>query len=750
MSPQTLILADPDKPFVLFTDASDFALGAVLLQDQGDGLRPVSYESRKLKGPELRYTVGEKELLAIVHSFKVWRHLLEGSKSVVMSDHNNLKYLFSQPKLVDRRALWLDRLQGFDFEIIHVPGKDNSMADALSRQDRYHTAMQLWRERGGQEPRARFTFSALLCAPMSTRSRTSAPSKPLEPLDHSSSTLDLESTPPRTPLTVAAHSADDGAAEEEDDPASLATRFRRAYESPEARKLYDLAEQAKGHSAWSIKDGRVFWVNPKHNKTTGPHNAIKQKPRLWVPDHEDLRTLLIREAHDTPGSGHLGAKKTLAQLAREFYWQNMSRDVYTYTSACHSCATSKSRTYTPGGLQPLPVPERKGEEFTSDFMMDLPETLNGHNGVWVIVDRLSKRVYYIPVRKDITAEELVRPFFERVVSQGVGCPKILLSDRDSKFTSNFWKDLWGKLGTKLKLSTARHPQTDGLTERNNRTLKEMLTSFCNAAGDDWDTHLYACEFAYNNSIHPSTGFTPFYLERGQHPRTPLRAALDEMGVPTPGDLTADELHETIQVARGHLETARERMKSQVDPHRRLIELNEGDQAYISSKFLSSPRHHKFAEQFYGPYRILKKWSPLVYEMDLPDRWKRTHPKVNIEFLKPCTLNPGESPISTPAPLDEEEDLWEIEVVLDERPAKGKVKRLGGKEYYVAWKGFPPESNSWIHESQIPAENWEATITSFHKRKEVAAERHARRKALAEAARAQPSDPKGRPRITRSR
>ncbi|CAH1769658.1 11218_t:CDS:1, partial [Entrophospora sp. SA101] len=133
-SAPVLLLPDPTKPFSVTTDTSDFAISAVLSQDQGKGEQPVAYESRKLSPAELNYPVHEKELLAIVHAIKLWRPYLEGQRFTVITDHASLEYIKSQTNLSQRQARWLEVLQATDFDVKYRPGKTNVVADALSRQ----------------------------------------------------------------------------------------------------------------------------------------------------------------------------------------------------------------------------------------------------------------------------------------------------------------------------------------------------------------------------------------------------------------------------------------------------------------------------------------------------------------------------------------------------------------------------------------------------------------------------------------
>ena len=150
-------------------------------------------------------------------------------------------------------------------------------------------------------------------------------------------------------------------------------------------------------------------------------------------------------------------------------------------------------------LRPLPVPEWKWEHITMDFLFGLPRTPGGYDGIWVIVDRLTKTTKFLPVKATSTLDQLAKIYVDRVISQ-YGAPVSIVSDRDPRFTSKFWPSLQHALGTKLKFSTAFHPQTDGQSERTIQTLEDMLRACVLQFKGSWDIHLSLMEFAYNNII----------------------------------------------------------------------------------------------------------------------------------------------------------------------------------------------------------------------------------------------------------
>src|SRR6185436_16768979 len=219
---------------------------------------------------------------------------------------------------------------------------------------------------------------------------------------------------------------------------------------------------------------------------------------MAIPNNKELRTKLLQEYHDSAISGHLGVEKTTDALMKYYYWPRMNKIVYKYVTSCDECQRNKGRTHQPFGLlQPLTTPTRRWEQVTMDFIVQLPLTKKKHDAIIVFVDRLTKRAYFQPLTTTATAPEVAFIFFNTIFRYH-GLPKTIISDRDAKFTSKFWKALFKHLDTRLAMSTAFHPQTDGQTERMNQTLEQMLRIYTNYKQDNWNDLLPAAEFAYNN------------------------------------------------------------------------------------------------------------------------------------------------------------------------------------------------------------------------------------------------------------
>ncbi|KAF1324825.1 reverse transcriptase, partial [Globisporangium splendens] len=261
-------------------------------------------------------------------------------------------------------------------------------------------------------------------------------------------------------------------------------------------------------------------------------------PEVVVPNDEGLRHRLLYEYHDSPSGGRLGREKTFLSLSRDYYWPHMYKWVRKYVRTCEICQRVKPSGSTQAPLRSLAVPSDSWKSVSMDFIFGLPRDTHGRNGILVLVDRFSKMVHLAPVSDKISAEKTAEVFVD-VVFRLHGLPVEIVSDRDTRFTSKFWRALFGLLDTKLSMSTAAHPETDGQTERVNRVLEDVLRSYATSF-KEWSEYLPLAEFVLNNSTHVSTGHSPFYVNYGIHPRVPASimgevSTLSEGGAPAHGN-----------------------------------------------------------------------------------------------------------------------------------------------------------------------------------------------------------------------
>jgi hypothetical protein len=276
------------------------------------------------------------------------------------------------------------------------------------------------------------------------------------------------------------------------------------FEDVEIKKIRDTMERGKAPDFTKDDQGTIWF-----------------KKRICVPDVEDLRKTILREAHDSAYSIHPVSTKMYQDLKQRYWWHGMKRDVAAHVALCDTCHRVKAEHQKPARLlQPLKVPEWKWEEIGMDFIVGLPRTPVGYDSIWIIVDRLTKVAHFIPIKTTHSGARLAELYMSRIVCLH-GVPKRIVSDRGTQFTSRFWEKIHESMDTKLNFSSAYHPQTDGQTERTNQILKDMLRACALKHGSSWDKSLLYAEFFYNNSYQASLKMAPFEALYGRKCRTPL-------------------------------------------------------------------------------------------------------------------------------------------------------------------------------------------------------------------------------------
>ncbi len=432
--------------------------------------------------------------------------------------------------------------------------------------------------------------------------------------------------------------------------------------------------------------------------------------QLVISDAPTLKELILWEMHDAPSCGHGGRDKTIEQVKRHYWWPRLDADVEAYVRSCTACQRNKASNQRPVGLlQPLPTPTQPWESVSMDFIVQLPRTKRGHDAIIVFVDRLTKMVHFAPTTTKVDAEDTARLFLHNVVRLH-GPPESIISDRGSTFNSTFFREFARLWGSRMAMSTAYHPQTDGQTERVNRVLEDMLRHYTNPLQDNWDDCLDAAEVAVNNSRHASINTTPFRLQYGFNPPW------------SPGKVMrvndwADRIQRGLQDAKQALAAAKDRQKLYADKKRRPLELRPGDRVMLSSKNLSlkSPGSAKLLPKWIGPFLVIRKINEVAFKLELPPSYL-IHDVFHISLLKPFVESARSQPL--PPPIELEGELYyTIERILDHRETlrKGKITK---RDNLIKWQHYGAEHNSWEPERALlndsptaVREYWETTPTS---------------------------------------
>jgi transposase InsO family protein len=652
-SAEILAHPDPSRQYILNTDASGFAIAAVLSQQQADGsIRPVAYYSKKMNSAEKNYGVTEQELLAIVEAVRHWRCYLEGNPypTKVLTDHRGLQWLNSKAELSGRQARWVESLSDIEYELSYIPGLQNAVADALSR-------------------RADLEGEAVR---VGQRTTTSSPST-VEP----ASRLKIHLTCVKGSLT-GEHPLVKG---------SL-TGERPIWESrAEALTFRDELRLAAEADPWYRE--KMQQTAPTDGLLRGDGLLWTVDGRFYVPADREVQRKLLFEAHDAPTGGHLGERKTLHKLQRTCYWAGMRKDIEDYVRGCVVCAAVKPSQQLPAGLlQPLPIPHRPWEVISIDFVGPFVRTKDYYDSVLVVIDKFSKMGHFIPTTMRITSEKTARLLINHVFKLH-GLPSSIISDRDPRFTAGMWKEVFSALGVKLAMSSSYHPQTDGQTERLNRTLEAGLRAYADKKGADWADWLPMCEAFYNSSTHSSTGQTPFEMNGVVWTdavtyalRSPIMDGIKSQSA----EDVLNGMKQAWEDARMMLMVRRERMKVNADKGRREEKYAVGDRVLLSTKNLSQASS-KLNDPFVGPFTITRVSDHGVNVwLDLPPEYRRLHQPFHIEKVKrytPSAIEWGRKQNDRPLPeLIDGQQLWEVELLLGKRVAEELVDiqpEVGGAE-----------------------------------------------------------------------
>lgn len=496
---------------------------------------------------------------------------------------------------------------------------------------------------------------------------------------------------------------------------SLLDAFKGCYSTdPEARKALQ-ALAANRETEYVVVGGLLY------KKGGRKHTGL----RLYVPKGRHLRKIVLAECHDSLYSGHMGREKTLDRVKQLFYWPGMDRTVEEYVRTCPTCMLDKPRNDKRLGLlSPMPVPSHPWQYMGIDLITCLPDTERGHNAILTCVCPLTKMAVLTCTNVNVDAEGVARLVRDNVVKR-FGMPKVVISDRDPRWTSTYWRTLLNLLGSKANMSTAFHPETDGQTERVNRVVEEVLRHHVSYEQTDWDTLVPMVEFAINTAKHASTGYTPFFLNHGREAQTPasfIQGVTTEL-VSSSSNAAAEQFvqqaHTALERAKESLQSAKERQARYANEHRKEWQFQRGDKVKLSNKNLSrgsADGVRKLDHLWSGPFTVTEQVGTSSYRIAVPHDW-RVHDVFHISQLAPYheAAEFGDRPIPRAIRYTSEaiqKDWYAIEKFVD-------VEKTGrAQRFKVHWKGYPHSEDSWekaVHlKRDLGAETFYSFVEKFEK------------------------------------
>jgi hypothetical protein len=318
-------------------------------------------------------------------------------------------------------------------------------------------------------------------------------------------------------------------------------------------------------------------------------------------------------------------------LSDHFFWPHMRRDVQRHVERCITCLKAKSRLNPHGLYTPLPIPNVPWEDISMDFILGLPRSQRGSDSIFVVVDRFSKMAHFIPCHKNEDASHVADLFFREIVRLH-GVPKTIVSDRDAKFLSYFWKTLWGKLGTKLLFSTTCHPQTDGQTMFRAVLIKNLKM---------WEQCLLLVEFAYNRAVHSTTSYCPFEIVYGFKPHTPM----DLLPLSLQEQVNLDAIKRSELIKKLHGDTRRNIEKKsaqyakQANRGKKKVIFQPGDLVWLHLRKDRFPQQRKCKLSPRGddPFKVIAKINDNAYKLELPPEYSTVSATFNVKDLLPFVV-----------------------------------------------------------------------------------------------------------------
>jgi hypothetical protein len=671
------------RPTHVEVDASGGAISGILSQfvPSADGKgewRPIDFYSRKLIAAEYNYNTHDQELLAIVKSLEHWRHYLEGVHFEILTDHANLKWFMETTTLNHRQVRSYLALTKYDFVITHRPGATNP-ADGPSRRPDYMAE--------AQKPSQKYNQAFV---------------KPMQDL--------LVKGGLQGVALISAVTTRSGSRSKELEEFAEALR---EYEKEESRdKVPD--KYAEDEDDTDSDEEEVAAPSDEELAPAGPTEADESPRDIVALTTDEEKARALEECHYDPMAGHFGARKTQEKLERHYSWKGLAKDVKDYCNDCLRCRRSAAAKHKPyGPLAPLPPPKAAWDEVTFDFITELPPSkFNGvvYDAIMVVVCRLTKMAHYIPARGDWDGTDLAQAWIREVIRLH-GVPSIIISDRGPLMNAKHWKTFNHYLNARRVLTSAFHPQTDGQTERQNQTLEQYLRVYCTLEQDDWALWISIAEFAYNDSLHATTGTTPFRANLGRDPRSakwPTSAPLEGES-PLGRGVAAKVISLQRECARKII-AANAYQKQYADKKRLPVPFAKGDKVLVSTRNIRSRRPKKKLDwKYLGPGEIVAQIGPTAFKVDIPSL-QNVHPVFHASLLEPYV--PRGAIAHPDAPIEDTlhetgDDVYEVDHIVENRQDD-----QGQWEYLVKWKGYGEEENSWEKAPNISSN----TLQQFWKRK----------------------------------
>lgn len=660
-SAPVLAYPKPNGQYILDTDASNFGVGGVLSQVQDGVEKVIAYGSKTLSRSQRGYCTTYRELLAVVIFVKQFKHYLYGREFLLRTDHASLVWLTNFKEPEGMVARWLAMLGTYQFQVQHRRGSQHGNADALSRRPRKRCQRDecqqcgngfdcdrgvnaITRQRRNNTPEEDTSGSATSDIGSASASTTSDTGNMDDNAtsntgSHSrnarSNTGSVQSVEQTSSNWTDQLTDDDVRTEQErDDAIKQIIDLKKIHtEKPDIRSpIREFNLLLAQWKVLEVRNGilyRKYVIDDRETWT-----------QLVVP--LSLRKQFMHQLHNVRTAAHLGRDKTLTKMKSRFYWPGMTDDVSRW---CRSCLPCQRRKPGPGlGKSPLHHVTVYGpmEVIAIDIMGPLPVTDNGNQYIMVVADYFSKWTEAYAI-KDHTAQTVADKLVTEFICR-FGTPTRIHTDQGREFTSELFRTVCKLLEIKKSKTTPYRPQSDGMVERFNRTLQQMLALFVSANKNDWDDHLPYLTMAYRSSVQESTKCTPNLLMLGREISLPLDVMAAPISFPEERECPSEYVEWVREATRNAFNIAHEnlqasflRQKKYYDTKLKEREYESGD---IVLRWYPPEAMQKFGLGWAGPYEIVRAVDDIKYEIKRCEDGKSLI--VHVDHLKPLIMPDNQS------------------------------------------------------------------------------------------------------------
>lgn len=656
------ILQYPDfsKEFIVTTDASNYAIGAVLSQFSSDNSLdlPIAYAGRTLNRAESNYNTTERETLAILWSINHFRPYLYGRKFKIATDHRPLVWLFSVKDPGSRLIRWRLKMEQYNYEIIYKPGRVNSNADYLSRIPAGNiNSIFSFETKEVFNDYVKFYYNSLTPNVFDFNETNENILNSNESVAYLSS-IDLEDEN-RISKEILSRSSD---------PEVIKNCSHELFSIFKTNgvnnlvyyhcfvKLHHFDKPLYADYFYTIQNLKIQLekdrvksisiANPvdefnqfSYQKCMNILLFVFRNSKIKITVYKNVVVNLtadqipnvLKDNHDLPTSGHCGYHRMYNRIKGQYKWKGMNRDIKNYIKNCQSCQANKtSRIKYRFPMEITTTSSQPFEKLALDIVGPLPLTENGNKYVLTMQDDLTKFSYAVPLEnhESVTVADNLVKFISMF-----GIPKAILTDQGTEFLSNIMKELNKLLRIKHFRTTAYHPQTNGALERSHSTLKDYLKHYINEAQTDWDKYIPWAMFSYNSHVHASTKYTPYELLFGHKPIVPasvVSAPEFRYTYESYCENLKYRMNKSHEIARENLLNSKFKSKEAYDSKIKRFEYRKNDLVYLENNQSKAGLSKKLTKKFNGPYKIVQVHDRANVSIQIGNKLNRVH----VNRLKP--------------------------------------------------------------------------------------------------------------------